>query len=138
MDMAFLEWNESYSVGVSAIDDQHKTIVRMVNELQDAMRRGKGRVLLDELFGNLVEYTATHFRDEEAYMQRIGYPQAEFDAHCRKHREMTDKVLDLKRRFESDEVMISIRLMDLLKTWLSDHILGMDKQFSPASMAARI
>jgi hypothetical protein len=41
-EMALYDWNESYSVGVKTMDDQHKKLIGMINQLHDAMKEGKG------------------------------------------------------------------------------------------------
>ncbi len=36
--MAFIEWSEALSVKVSEIDRQHKMLIKMINDLNDAMK----------------------------------------------------------------------------------------------------
>ena len=44
--MALLTWQDKYSVGIAQIDDQHKQLIIMINELNDAMLAGKGKDVL--------------------------------------------------------------------------------------------
>ena len=44
--MSAFEWNDRLSVGVKSIDDQHKELVRMVNQLAEAMAKGQGKDVL--------------------------------------------------------------------------------------------
>lgn len=40
--MPLIQWNESLSVGVVEIDRQHRKLVELINDLNNAMRQGKG------------------------------------------------------------------------------------------------
>ena len=75
--MALFEWSEKYSVGIREIDDQHKKLIGLVARLQDAMREGKGKAVLDKVLAELIQYTRTHFAAEERIMQTNGYPDFE-------------------------------------------------------------
>jgi hemerythrin len=59
--MALITWNDSLSVKVAEIDEQHKKLIAMINELNDAMRLGKGKDVLGKIVNGLVTYTTTHF-----------------------------------------------------------------------------
>jgi hypothetical protein len=39
--MGFTTWNDHYSVNVPEIDEQHKKLIALANQLYDAMRAGK-------------------------------------------------------------------------------------------------
>jgi len=55
--MALMQWNDSLSVNVGMIDKQHQKLVGMINELNDAMRQGKGKDILGKTLNELVAYT---------------------------------------------------------------------------------
>jgi len=55
--MALITWNAALSVGVKEIDDQHKKLIDLVNQLNDAMHAGKGRDVLGAVLAELVKYT---------------------------------------------------------------------------------
>ena len=59
--MAFMDWNASLSVAIAGIDEQHKKLVSMINELNDAMKVGKSKEGLQKILGGLIDYTASHF-----------------------------------------------------------------------------
>ena len=46
--MAFMDWNSSLDVGVESINDQHKKLVSMINDLHDAIQNGQGGEVLGE------------------------------------------------------------------------------------------
>ena len=68
--MALIEWNESFLVGVKAMDDQHRGLANALNELHAAMKAGKAKEVTGPLLTTLVKYTRDHFTAEEALMNR--------------------------------------------------------------------
>lgn len=127
--MPLFEWNEQFSVGVAYFDAQHKNLVKLVNELHDAMREGKSGERLGGILAGLIDYTVRHFADEERAMARHGYRDVE--EHRREHELLTAKVLEYKKRFEEKQVLLSIELAGFLKDWLTNHIMETDRRYGP-------
>lgn len=125
--MPFIEWSEKLSVMVPLFDEQHKKLIAIINELHDAMDTGCGREVLGELFDKLIDYTVYHFETERKALDFHEFPK--LAEHMAAHKGFTDKVLDLKRRFEAKEILISIDLSEFLQSWLVDHIMGADKAY---------
>ncbi len=127
--MPLIQWNDSLGVNIAEIDGQHQRLVQMINDLDDAMRRGKGNDTLGKILNGLIDYTATHFRTEEKYFDRFGYPEA--DSHKREHSEFVKKVSEFKEGFENGELGLSIQVMNFLCDWLQNHITGADRKYAP-------
>ncbi len=125
----FMEWEDNFSVGVEKIDNQHKKLVSMINTLYSAIREGKGRDVLDEIFSDLAAYVDEHFGTEEDYMEQYNYPG--LVAHKREHDAFAKKVLDVYNEFREGKEVATVELMDFLKKWLKNHILGTDKKYAP-------
>jgi hemerythrin len=66
--MAFMEWNNSFSVNVAEIDNQHKHLIDLINKLFEAMSVGKGSEVMGTVLKDLINYTVSHFAMEEKYM----------------------------------------------------------------------
>lgn len=64
--MALLTWSSKYSVGVTAMDNQHTVLFGILNDLHSAMMNGQAQKLTGELLRKLVSYTREHFAAEEA------------------------------------------------------------------------
>jgi hemerythrin len=124
--MALIAWGPALSVGVKEIDDQHKKLVDMVNQLNDAMSQGQGRQALGKVLNDLISYTQFHFRAEEKLMETNGY--AATAAHKGEHHKLVQDVSQFKSKFDSGNASISIELMTFLRNWLSNHILNSDKK----------
>jgi hemerythrin len=122
-------WNETYSVKIGIIDMQHKNLVKIVNDLHQAMVEGNGRDELGKILSSLISYTQAHFKTEETFMESHRYPG--YANHRVEHERLTRTVVELQSKFQRNEVGLTIEVMDFLKTWLSKHILGTDKLYGP-------
>jgi hemerythrin len=127
--MALIKWKEEYSVKVPEIDEQHKKLIDLINQLADAMSVGKGRDVLKAVLAELVDYTEYHFRTEEGLLREHGYPGQ--DRHFQAHEQLTARAAELRALFEGGEARLSIDVMLFLSDWLNRHILGEDKQYAP-------
>ena len=127
--MPLIQWNDSYSVKVAEIDQQHKKLIAMINDLFAAMQQGKGKDVLGTILNGLVAYTGTHFTTEEQYFDRFGYPETV--AHKKEHANFVAKVMDFKKSFDAGQLGLSLNVMNFLSDWLTHHIQNVDKRYGP-------
>ncbi len=127
--MALVEWKNIYVVNVVEVDNQHKKLVGLVNELHDAMIIGKGKEVLQKVLNDLVQYTLYHFATEEKYFDQYGYPESEH--HKKQHKDLVEQVAALQKKYNSGEKVLTLDVMNFLRDWLHDHIIGSDKLFGP-------
>jgi len=71
----YYAWDDSYLIGDPLIDDQHKELFTTVNGLIAAIEKGVGAEELKKTLDFLIQYTVTHFNDEEELQRKIGYPK---------------------------------------------------------------
>jgi hemerythrin len=122
-----ITWKPEFSVGVVAFDMQHKRLIAMLNDLHAAMGRGEAQNILAHLFGELVDYTKTHFQAEERLMERHSFPN--LMKHRAEHNELTDRATELQKQFQAGNATVSVALLGFLRDWLKHHILDTDKQY---------
>ena len=127
--MALMTWNESYSVGVKTIDQQHAALFGMVNDLHAAMMKGKAQATVGPLLEKLVKYTLEHFAYEERMMQAANYPNVA--AHRAHHADLVRQVNGFMERYKRGDLSLNIDLLQFLSNWLSKHIQHEDKQYKP-------
>ena len=127
--MALMTWTDDFSVELDSIDAQHHRLIDLINELHDAMLAGKAQEELKTILDGLLDYTKTHFGYEEKLMVENEYP--EYEAHKAVHDALAAKVVELDEKLAAGEHMLSMEVMTFLKDWLTHHIMGMDKQYSP-------
>ena len=127
--MGFLAWDEHYSVGVRTMDDQHKVLFDIVNELYHAMMKGQAQTITGPLLAKLVNYTREHFHKEEIAMKATHYPG--LAAHTAKHHDLIQQVEKFGERFHRGDIMLSVDLFNFLRDWLTKHIQHDDKDYGP-------
>jgi hemerythrin-like metal-binding protein len=125
--MEFFPWKEQYKVGISSIDNQHKRLVSILNELYNRLDSGKGKEAMGNTLSALIDYTKTHFSAEEGIMKLHDFPG--YQEHKETHARMASHVVKLSRDFQVGEITSPIQIANFLKGWLSKHILETDKQY---------
>ena len=125
--MALYDWKESYSVEIKSIDDDHKGMFNIFNQLFDAISHGKARSILSGIIVQLIDYTKTHFRREEMYFTTTSY--SETLEHKLQHEMFIEKILALKKGFENGDKEISVELIKYLSDWFINHILISDRKY---------
>ncbi len=126
--MALFNWDSKLSVNVEEIDAQHKKLVQMINELNDAMKDRKSKEILNNIIHGLIEYTGSHFLTEEKYFDEFEYPEA--SVHKKEHNDFVKKVSKFENDFNEGRLLLSIDIMEFLKDWLVNHIQGSDKKYT--------
>jgi hemerythrin len=127
--MALMEWSDKYSVGINSIDVQHKQLVALINNLFEALSKGKGDQALAPILNELIVYTKTHFAYEERLFTQYAYPDSSL--HKADHDKLAAQVLDIQKQMQEGKVGVSVGTMTFLKEWLSGHIMGSDKKYGP-------
>jgi len=122
-------WSDAYSVKIGVMDTQHKVLVELINELHQAMVTGRGKEHLGGILSNLIKYTKSHFSAEEGLMQSNQYPES--TRHRAEHDRFSATVQEFQDKFQKNEVVLTMDVMDFLKEWLSKHIMGVDKRYAP-------
>jgi hemerythrin len=121
--MPVISWTEAMSVGVPALDEDHRKLIGMINDLdQDSPD-------FLELFNAVLDYTTGHFEREEAHLIAIRYPG--LDGHQAQHDSFADEVAAMVREYrESPFEAGDTRLKDYLWSWLKGHILIEDQRYA--------
>lgn len=126
--MPLMSWKDEFSVKVAEFDGHHKQLISMINDLDDAMRQGKGKDIVGEILKKLVNYAGFHFAAEQKVMQQHDYPG--YDEHKDKHDKMTAKVMALQNDYQSGKASLTIEVFKFLTDWLNKHIMETDKKYS--------
>ena len=126
--MPYIEWTDALETGVTEIDDQHRVLFKLVNDLHAAAesQESDADAVADAMY-TLSEYVTEHFGDEEALMARHHY--AGLAAHHDMHQRLTARTLKLMTQFVNGEKVSMIELSEFLGNWLKDHIIEQDCRF---------
>jgi hemerythrin len=123
--MPLLEWKDSYGVGHSRLDRQHRELVNLLNQFSDAVGEGRAAAAQNQALDRLLRYTGQHFAFEESELRRAGYPG--LAAHKREHDRLLARVAD----FSAGKSGRKPQLVQFLEQWLVDHIRKSDQAYAP-------
>jgi methyl-accepting chemotaxis protein/hemerythrin len=123
-----MEWDESFATGIRSIDDEHKVLFRMINDLHDAMQQKRSKEAIGEILNGLASYTVNHFDHEEKAFAQTHYPEEA--QHKQLHKKLVDQVVELIGRFNAGETLLTHDVITFLQDWLINHIKGTDKKYS--------
>ena len=90
--MKDIAWSSILSVGVAEIDDDHRLLIALFNELNRAAAAGESAAYLAATLEELINCTVWHFSHEERLMLKHGFPGIE--PHKAAHRELIDAALE--------------------------------------------
>lgn len=129
--MASLIWDEGMSVGVEAIDNEHKQIITMLAKLTSADHGCLSTQDIEEVFAELELYVSKHFAREEALLEKISYNK--LAEHKASHQAFIEKIPQLKDRWlTEDNQASSEEITAFLHQWIIDHILEEDMDYAQA------
>ncbi len=128
--MPAVKWTPAMSVGVEALDTDHKMLIGLINQLADAIAKGDAHDIVASVINALVDYTEYHFGREEEMMRACGYGY--FNSHVATHGKIVETLRHLRdahagRALGQTEQV----LLDFMRAWLTDHILGVDMKYAP-------
>src|SRR5512143_2393753 len=110
--MGLLHWESRYSVGIAAVDHEHRELVELVNRLYEkATSQGSKDAVLD-FFGDLFKNISAHFALEERFMRERGYDQ--LATHKQDHERLLDEIRDIMDDFEEGEELDQLALAQSL------------------------
>lgn len=92
-----IDWEDSLSLGVDEIDEDHRQMVNTFNRLVEACIDARGPIEATLIVNELTGATRVHFTREEVLMADYAYPG--IDAHRDEHGEFVGDLEDLERRF---------------------------------------
>ena len=128
MEKQLIIWDNLYSVGIDLFDNQHKELIEMINKLYAAFLSGEAHKEAPQIINEMIKYTDYHFKSEEKYFEKYNYPETE--NHKAVHKSFVEKAVELKNGLENGKVTVSYDIMNFLRQWLIDHIMGEDKKYT--------
>jgi hemerythrin len=131
--MPEFEWSEAMSVGVQALDSDHKCLVRIINLLDEVHDSKEASRTIETVLDTLMLYGRFHFAREEKVMATCEFPGTSF--HMAEHQGFARYISTLRERYgrKADAEMAS-ELLQYLTGWLRHHILIQDMAFKPYVM----
>ena len=121
----FFCWKDEYSVGLLEIDQQHRLLINLINDLYMAIHENKSTEATAGFLTRLKEYTLMHFATEKEIMIGNNYPG--LDDHLSQHKEMILKLAEVESKHVYGKLGLCSELIIFLREWLTNHICESDK-----------
>jgi hemerythrin-like metal-binding protein len=124
-------WDDNFDTGLPKVDEQHRMLVRLLNELASQVALHSDSVSLDAILDELAAYTVYHFETEEAIWRR----HLAGDETEARHREGHRRFVDTIGRFKQDlsrkpAEKLAEEALAFLTRWLASHILESDRSLA--------
>jgi hemerythrin len=125
-----VEWDSRYSVGITLIDDQHKKLIHLTNELYQGCLAGNGeaQVFFLKTVRGVLDYTKFHFSAEEKLMENVGYPR--YAEHRKQHEDFVMQMINEVKSFQEGKKFVPNNFVRYLKDWILSHIAIMDSLYA--------
>lgn len=121
----FFHWNDEYGVGLLEIDQQHRLLINLINDLYMAIHENKSTEATADFLTRLKDYALMHFATEKEIMRRNSYP--EISGHLSQHNEMILKLAEVESKHFGGKFGLCSELIIFLREWLAKHICESDK-----------
>ncbi len=123
------KWTEEYALGIDEIDDQHKRLFEIGNELFHLLNTAApSRDIYEEISAivdDLKDYTVFHFRTEEVYFEQFHYENAQ--AHKKEHDDFIERLNQTNFLTENEtQRKQAMHLLKMIIDWIFKHIHGSD------------
>ncbi len=127
----FIQWSDTYAIGIPAIDNDHKNLVARLNHFFSRSQSGASIAELNSILGNIVGQTSEHFSREEWMLERADVP--DLAAHIAEHRRLVDQIRHFHENFQTSDKRrdLTVDMAEFLSRWLIDHILQQDMPAKP-------
>ena len=124
--MKNIVWSKILSVGFEEIDEDHRKLIGIFNELNRAVSAGDAADYLAATLEELINCTVWHFSHEERLMLKHCYDGIE--EHKAEHRELIQGARELQQRLLQAGQGVADEQIAFLDRWLTAHILTTDQR----------
>lgn len=125
-DDAWVPWDESLSVGIDIIDEHHRYLFDLINDLFDVVAHKRGARQVARLIKSLDAYAKVHFRAEELMMTHYAYDGISRQLH--QHHAFEAKIGEFYEEMHANPLVAQFDVLTYLRDWLIHHIRVEDAQ----------
>lgn len=128
--MGLLQWEKRYSVGIEAVDHEHRELVDLINRMHERATMQGSKVAVLGFFGDLYKAVSAHFALEERFMREKRYDQ--LPQHKGDHERLLDEIRDIMEDYEANDVFDDKLLAQRIDAWFSRHFESHDARLHRA------
>ena len=122
-----LIWADELSIGNLGIDNDHKRLIEIYNELVEFIQEERSREQFAYILSKMTDYSLTHFRKEEEYMKQLSYP--DLQKHRNYHRDYIYTVAMYNNELSTTGLLDKREIVVYLKKWWVNHIMKVDLKY---------
>ena len=127
-DVWQLVWDDSLSLGIPEIDEDHRRFISLIDDLNHAIISRQEKPAIERALNLVIADAQSHFEHEESLLARHGYP--EVNHHAALHAELTLQLLGVMDAFNSSELSYGwIENALRIKKLVVDHLLDEDMKY---------
>jgi hemerythrin-like metal-binding protein len=131
-------WIGDFETGIAFMDEQHQTLVRLLNVLARDLVTQSDSLSFDEVFRELSEYAIYHFAAEEDLLRQVFAGDVLESGHQQAHREFVQEIGRLKEQSATKPVSKRIEeVVAFISRWLAYHILDVDRRMAKVVLAVQ-
>ena len=129
-EQEIVSWGKKFRTGIKFIDEQHRELVTLTNNLYRACLAGDGRLdlVFKECMSAMVDYVGYHFNAESEFLEKINYP--EHKEHKSQHDTLIKEILTAVSEYNSGKKYTPNVFVRTLRDWVFSHIAYQDKAFA--------
>jgi len=129
--MASIVWTREMSVGVPELDDDHKGLLAVINELEVHTTSDASEEVVRRSLNWLLRYAQTHFAREQAVMRSCKFPM--LSEHIEEHRDFINRMQETLASIDENKALAEAEagevLVTYLEKWWRNHILAEDMKY---------
>jgi len=124
-------WNDNFATGIALVDEQHRRLVDLINQLASHLSHGSSHLQLAEVFQQLVAYADYHFRTEEQIWEPRFRDDPWYVAHKHTHDSFLPKAQQIQAQMKDTPYeKVLEAFLKFLVNWLVYHILDNDRRMA--------
>jgi len=129
-DSEIVIWEDKYATGIELIDNQHRRLVELTNQLYLACLAGDEALstVFKDAMSRMVEYVRFHFSAELKLLNAIDYP--DYHNHKKMHDNLVQDILDAAKDYSEGKRFVPNNFVHTLKDWVFGHIAVYDKIYA--------
>jgi len=122
--MNLLTWKPEYSVGIASMDDEHREMIDLINDVYARLGVSPDTDTIEECLEEIFNTISMHFALEERIMREARYD--EYEDHKEDHESLLDEIRDLMDEFVEDTERGTELLERRLSSWFGGHFASFD------------
>ena len=122
-----IAWESRLDTGVRCFDEEHKTILKMLNFMRELLSQGKREEATKFIVDVLLPYVVSHLRHEEEVFRLFNYEEGE--RHAKTHESVENLFREFIAPLEEGEDKVIRHFQAVIVGWLYGHIEKVDKKY---------